>query len=81
MSRDSLYVASYNSAWSCGALSSCRGGQWWCPPSASPCTFSSSTVIVGFGISGSDGRIERRATARVPGYLLSQWSMDQHAGR
>ena len=73
----SIYVATYNDGWSC-ERNSCRGG-FWCIDWGS-CTYESLTAIVAFDISGDTGEVVQRAVGGVPGYLLSQWSMDEWDG-
>ena len=76
-SASSLYVATYNSAWSCDELP-CDG--WWCGGwGGRECSFSSLTAIAAFDLM-ADGAMPLRAMGTVPGYLLSQWAMDEHEG-
>ena len=72
----SIYVASYNSQWSCS--SDCTPGQWW-RRCASDCTYQVSSALTAFNVA-SNGSLTLRATGRVPGYLLSQWAMDEFSG-
>ena len=68
-SSSSLYVATYNSAWSCEEQ---QCDSWWCSGwGQGGCTFSSVTAIAAFDLK-ADGAMPLRATGRVPGYLLSQ---------
>ena len=68
-SASSLYVATYNSAWSCEEQ---QCDSWWCSGwGQGGCTFSSVTAIAAFDLK-ADGAMPLRATGRVPGYLLSQ---------
>uniref|UniRef100_A0A7S2BRP2 Uncharacterized protein n=1 Tax=Haptolina brevifila TaxID=156173 RepID=A0A7S2BRP2_9EUKA len=88
MSFAAIYVATYNSEYVCStdSGSSCRDNEWWCIDSRSSkraawssCTFSAATYIISFGLSGN-GSMAERARGAVPGYLLSQWSLDEFDG-
>eukprot|EP00320_Phaeocystis_rex_P006342 CAMPEP_0119073148 /NCGR_PEP_ID=MMETSP1178-20130426/62731_1 /TAXON_ID=33656 /ORGANISM="unid sp, Strain CCMP2000" /LENGTH=812 /DNA_ID=CAMNT_0007055209 /DNA_START=3 /DNA_END=2441 /DNA_ORIENTATION=+ len=75
-SASSLYVATYNSAWTCDAQH-CDG--WWCGWwGGGDCSFRSLTALAAFDL--ADGAIALRATGSVPGSLLSQWAMDEYQG-
>jgi hypothetical protein len=87
----SLYFASYNSDWVCdtsSGSSGCAATDWWCVDRrrlrhaawwSESCTFSVATYIVAFSL-GAHGALTERAKGAVPGYLLSQWALDEHNG-
>ena len=90
----SIYVATYNSEYVCDGPSStgvaCGTDEWWCIDrrrslrhaswwSSGSCSYSAATYILAFSI-GSDGQLRDRARGAVPGYLLSQWSLDEYDG-
>ena len=77
-SQNSIYIASYNPTWSCESNGrQCPGNDWWCSRlSNGGCVYRVSTAIAAFSI--SDGHVTLRSLGRVPGYLLSQWSMDEY---
>ena len=75
----SLYIASYNSEWTCAEAPGCDG--WWCGFSSQrQCSFSELSAILAFDVDGATGALALRATGSVPGYLLSQWAMSEHDG-
>lgn len=94
-SSASLYVATYNSQWTCsGTSTTCAKGAWWCIDrqssgrrrlrhgvwGGSNCTYSAATYIFAYTIDPSgSGLLTLRAKGAVPGYLLSQWALDEHA--
>ena len=49
------------------------------PHPPTPIPVSVATVVAAFTI-GVDGSLSLRGVGKVPGYLLSQWAMDEHAG-
>jgi len=78
------------------SYSSCKEDEWWCIDRRrlhwrelrqlrhsswwnSECTYSAATYIIAYTI-GDAGDLTERAKGAVPGYLLSQWSIDEHAG-
>mmetsp|Transcript_47482 Transcript_47482/g.78580 ORF Transcript_47482/g.78580 Transcript_47482/m.78580 type:complete len:838 (+) Transcript_47482:50-2563(+) len=91
-SANSVYVATYNSEWKCepadGSISGCGADEWWCIDRRrlrhtsswwrEECSYSVATYIVAFTVEA--GAITQRARGAVPGYLLSQWALDEHAG-
>jgi len=77
MNSEAVYIATYNPQWSCDGVG-CHG-EWWCGFAARRCSFSATTALVSLRLSGN-GSLTVGPTARVPGYLLSQWSLDAFAG-
>jgi uncharacterized secreted protein with C-terminal beta-propeller domain len=61
-SKENLYLALSNRSW-----------RW-----GSTADFESSTHIHKFGLTGQDGRPEYRASGRVDGWVLNQFSMSEH---
>ena len=78
-SASSLYVATYNPSWSCEEVTC---DSWWCRLGGGDdngCSYSSVTALAAFSLT-AEGAMPLRATGQVPGYLLSQWAMDEHTG-
>mmetsp|Transcript_8055 Transcript_8055/g.19635 ORF Transcript_8055/g.19635 Transcript_8055/m.19635 type:complete len:858 (+) Transcript_8055:124-2697(+) len=83
--NDSFYLATYNQQWWCPHESDCAHSAWWCSEAArlarqgrGGCEYRDGTVILAFTL--DSGKITLRATGTVPGYLLNQFSMDEHEG-